>query len=245
MEGTRLQPRLEPCFFGGDGGRDEGAMKGAENHYDGGVGGQETNAGPMIATRTTTRLLDALRDHTNDLAWTHIDSRYRPVIIGLARRVGLHESEAEDVGQQTLAEFVKAYREGRYDREKGRLSSWILGIAHHTALKVMRTGRRDGSSTALTLLPESPDDPSLRSIWDDERDRCIVERALGMLRDESAVDDRTLLAFELVGLRGVPAAQAAEQCGMTADQVYVAKNRVTRRLRGLVEELTAAFEADA
>lgn len=209
------------------------------------MAGDETQSGPLIATRTTTRLLDALRDHSNELAWSHIDSRYRPVIVGLARRVGLRESEADEVGQQTLAEFVKAYRDGRYDREKGRLSSWILGIAHHTALKTLRTGRRDGGSSAINLLPEDPEHPSLRSIWDDERDRSIVERALAVLRDESAVDDRTLLAFELVGLRGVPAPQAAEQCAMTVDQVYVAKNRVTKRLRSLVEELTAAFEADA
>lgn len=196
---------------------------------------------PLIATRTTTRLLDALKDTSNELAWSHIDGRFRPVIAGLARRLGLRESEADEVAQQTLAEFVRAYRDGRYDRGKGRLSSWILGIAHNTALKAMRTGRRDGSSTALESVP---DEPTLRSIWTDERDRLILDRALGMLRDETSVDDRTLRAFELVGLRGVPAAQAAEQCGMTVDQVYVAKNRVTKRLRALVEQLTKAFEED-
>jgi hypothetical protein len=31
---------------------------------------------------------------------------------------------------------------------------------------------------------------------------------------------------------------------MTADQVYVAKSRVTKKLRELVEELTKAFEED-
>jgi RNA polymerase sigma factor (sigma-70 family) len=185
--------------------------------------------------------LDALKDLSNELAWTHIDARYRPVIVGLARRLGLRECEAAEVAQQTLAEFVKAYRDGRYDRDKGRLSSWILGIAHNTGLKALRTGRRDGSSTALCGVA---DEPALRSIWTDERDRYILDRALGMLRDETSVDDRTLQAFELVGLRGVPAAQAAQQCGMSVDQVYVAKNRVTKRLRALVEQLTSAFEED-
>jgi RNA polymerase sigma factor (sigma-70 family) len=199
----------------------------------------------LIATRTTTRLLDALRDHSNELAWSHIDQRFRPVIVGLARRLGLRDGEADEVGQQTLSEFVKAYRDGRYDRTKGRLSSWILGIAHHTSLKVLRGARRDGSSTWLESVPTDPEGPQLRSIWTDERDRSILDRALAMLRDESAVDDRTLLAFELVGLRGVPAAQVAEQCGMSVDQVYVAKNRVTKRLRSLVAELTEAFEADS
>lgn len=197
-----------------------------------------------LANRTTTKLLDALRDYRNEPAWAQIDSRYRPVIRGLARQLGLNEADSEEVAQQSLAEFVRAYREGRYDRGKGRLSSWILGIAHHTTLKMIRSGKREVHPGA-TAVAEIADEGRLRSIWTDERDRQILQRALAAIRDESAVDDRTLLAFELVGLRGVPAAEAAAQCGMSVDQVYVARSRVTKRLRGLVEEMTAAFEEDA
>lgn len=196
-----------------------------------------------FATRTTTRLLDALRDPGNEPVWIHIDARYRAVVTGLARRLGLGPADAEDVAQQTLAEFVRAYREGRYDRSKGRLSSWILGIAHHTTLRVFRTGSRMGRADAAALA-EAADESTLRGIWTDERDRSILLKALGMLRDESEIDERTLQAFELVALRGVPPGEAGNQCGMTTDQVYVAKSRVTKRLRSLVAELTAAFEED-
>ena len=199
----------------------------------------------VFATRTTTKLLDALRDHSNEPAWQHIDARYRPVIRGLARRLGLGDSDSEEVAQQTLTEFVRVYREGRYDRDKGRLSSWLLSIAHHTALKAFRTGGRDRSGGGSSVIPEVTDEPTLRSIWADERDREILARAMSLLRDESAIDNRTLQAFELVALRGVPAPEAASQCSMTVEQVYVAKSRVTGKLRKLVEELTSAFEEDA
>ncbi len=197
----------------------------------------------ILATRTTTKLLDALRDLGNEPAWSQIDARYRPVIAGLARRLGLEGADAEEVAQQALSEFVHAYRDGRYDRGKGRLSSWILGIAHHTALKMVRSGRVRKAAGG-TALSDVPDEPALRSIWQDERDRAILARALGMLRDEAAVDDRTLLAFELTALRNVPPAEAASQCSMSTDQVYVARSRVTKKLRAMVEELTAAFEED-
>jgi RNA polymerase sigma-70 factor (ECF subfamily) len=200
-------------------------------------------ADSIFATRTTTRLLDALRDLGNEPVWAHIDARYRPVLSGLARRLGLSEADADEVAQQSLAEFVRAYREGRYDRTKGRLSSWILGIAHHTTLHALRSRGRE-ISVGSTALSEVPDEAALRSIWEDERDRSILERALGMLRDESSVDDRTLLAFELFALRGVPVAEVGARCAMSADQVYVAKSRVTKRLKQLVEELTQAFEED-
>lgn len=204
-------------------------------------------APPSAALRTTTTLLDALRDQGNEPVWSQLDARYRPVIAGLARRLGLKDSDAEEVAQQALSEFVRAYRDGRYDRNKGRLSSWILGIAHHTTLRLMRDSRhaRPVGGEGRNDLADIADESTLRSIWTDERDRAILARAMSMLRDESSVDDRTMQAFELVALRGVPAAEAAAQSGMSVDQVYVAKSRMTRRLRETVERLTEAFEEDA
>ena len=194
-----------------------------------------------LATRTTTGLLDALHDPGNDAVWSAIDARYRPVISALAIRLGLRPTDADEVAQQSLAEFVKAYQDGRYDRTKGRLSSWILGIAHHTALKMIH--KREGNVSG-TVISELADEASLRTIWTDERDRAILARAMDLLRDETEIDERTLLAFELVALRGVPAVEVSVQAQMTVDQVYVAKNRVTRKLRVLVEQLTEAFEED-
>lgn len=198
----------------------------------------------LLATRTTTRLLDALHETDNAPLWAQIDARYRPVIGALARRLGLNDSDAEEVAQQTLSEFVRAYGEGRYDRSKGRLSSWILGIAHHTTLRALRGTRYAAKGIGQTALSEVPDESALRSIWTDERDRAILAQAMGLLRSESGVDDRTLLAFELVALRGVPVAEAASQSSMSVEQVYVAKSRIVKRLRQLVEELTKAFEED-
>lgn len=207
---------------------------------------------PILATRTTTRLLDALHEggdsagaggEVNEPAWTQMDARYRPVIAGLARRLGLNESAAEEVAQQTMAEFVRAYRGKRYDRERGRLSSWILGIAHNLSLRTIREAQRAPEHPG-EAIGNLPDEPALRSIWNDERDQAILARALDMVRVDTQIDDRTLRAFELAGLRNVPTAEVALQCGMTADQVYVAKSRVTKRLRQIVEELTSAFEED-
>ncbi|MBL8886328.1 MAG: sigma-70 family RNA polymerase sigma factor [Phycisphaerales bacterium] len=197
----------------------------------------------LLATKTTTRLLDALLEPANEPAWAQIDGRYRPVIAGLARRLGLRDSDADEVAQQALSEFVRVYRAGRYDRNKGRLSSWILGIAHHTALRIARNNKKNLLPGA-TILSDAPDEQALRNIWTDERDRTILSRAMSMLRDESDVDDRTLQAFELVALRGVPAPEAAAQSGMSVEQVYVAKSRMTKKLREVVLQLTEAFEED-
>mgnify|MGYP000316898537 CR=1 FL=1 len=206
------------------------------------------SGGVKIATNTTTQLLDALRDQSNQPVWSKtwaaIDARYRPVIAALARRLGATDADADEVAQQTLTEFVRGYAQDHYDRKKGRLSSWILGIAHHTTLRMLRNAKRV-KPASHTHLAEVADESALRTIWTDERDRAILAQAMAELRSSSGVDERTLNAFELVALRGVPAIEVGNQCQMTVDQVYVAKSRVTKKLRELVEQLTRAFEEDA
>lgn len=198
---------------------------------------------PISATHTTTRLLDALHDLKNEPVWSQFDARFRPVIAGLARRLGLSPADAEDVAQHALSEFVRCYRANQYDRSKGRLSSWLLGIAHHSALAALR---QRGKTPAFDPSSSDPPDTesALRSIWDEERDREILMRAISMLREDSDIDPRTLLAFELSALRGVPATEVAAQTGMTVDQVYVVRSRMTKRLRDLVATLTSAFDED-
>jgi hypothetical protein len=40
-------------------------------------------------TRTTTEMLAALHDARNEPAWEAFDARYRPIIVGFARNLGL------------------------------------------------------------------------------------------------------------------------------------------------------------
>ena len=59
----------------------------------------------MENTRTTTAMLDALHDPENALVWETFDKRYRPILIGFARNLGLSEQDAADIAQETLTRF--------------------------------------------------------------------------------------------------------------------------------------------
>lgn len=72
---------------------------------------------------TNTALLEGLRETGNDAIWKVFCTRYRPVVIAVARRLGLNADEAEDATQEALLAFATAYRQGKYDRDKGRLRS--------------------------------------------------------------------------------------------------------------------------
>jgi hypothetical protein len=59
-----------------------------------------------------------LKDERDAAAWTEFDTRYRRVIEDFARSAGLGEDDATEVAQQTLVDFVSAYRMGRYSRDQ-------------------------------------------------------------------------------------------------------------------------------
>lgn len=193
-------------------------------------------------TTTTTALLDALCAAEDGATWSMFVGRYDPILRAVAMRLGLSGEDAADVSQQTLLEFVRDMRAGRYDRSRGRLRTWIIAIAEHRGRDLLRRialRRGEGSDAALPFLP---DRTVLEQVWDDEERKGIAHEAWDSLRAASHFDDRSLRIFELVALRGVPASAAASEFGVSEQNVYVVKHRVARRLRELVEEVTRAFQ---
>lgn len=196
------------------------------------------------AHTTTTVLLRLLKDPAEEQVWREFDARFRPLLTGLAMRLGLNGGEAEDVAQETLIEFVRSYREGKYERSRGRLSSWIISIAQHRIThRRAALGRADGRRA--DSAPVDLSDPErLATMWEEEQRRLILVRAMEVLR-QGRTAESTLQAFELFAIRGVPADEVARECGMTVDDVYTAKNRVTGRLREIADELSAAWREEA
>lgn len=195
-----------------------------------------------MLTRTTTQLLESLKDPSNQGSWSALDERYRPVLAAFARRLGLGEDDAAEVAQLTLSEFAAEYRAGRYDRSRGRLSSWMIGIARNRVADRARAMARQRQLRGESALAEVPDEGTVTEAWETARQKVVFERALAVLRSETRLNDRTILAFELCALRNTPPESAAAECGMTVAEVYVAKNRAIKKLREIVSQLTREFE---
>lgn len=182
---------------------------------------------------TTTLLLSRLHNSGDEEAWNQFDARFRGVILSAALRLGLSRSDAEEAAQETMFQALRDYQAGKYDRVRGRLSSWIVSIAHHRIVDIQRARRPGGED------PERAGgmarEPDVAEAFERALERHIFERAWATVRAEGRLAEPTLAAFELTALRGVPAQAAAAACGMSVDQVYVAKNRVAKRLQEAVE----------
>lgn len=186
---------------------------------------------------TTTLLLSRLHNSEDVEAWKLFDDRFRQVVVSVGVRMGLGESDAEEAAQETLVQAVRDYQAGRYDRSRGRLSSWIVAIAHHRISDVKRRRRREQGPPFETPVGDSPVVSEVAEAFELALERRIFEEAWSRLQTEGGSDRKTILAFELTAMRGVPAKEAAAQTGLSVEQVYVAKNRVAHRLRDAVEEI--------
>ena len=205
------------------------------------IGWRVHRLGAML-TKTTTALLEGLVDPANQKMWLEFDQRYRPILVGLARRLGLSAEDAADAAQETLTRFLKSYRAGKYDRGRGRLGSWIIGIARHSIADLQRTKAARHEERGLSAVQELPDEAKLSVIWDAECEREILWQGLNQLRQDTKTDARTLQAFEMVAFAGRTPADVAQELGTTTNDVYLAKHRCLKRLRVIVERLNELYE---
>ncbi len=180
---------------------------------------------------TTSTILQGLRDFGNDAAWGRLVERFRAPIEAFGVGLGLRPGEAEDLTQTVLGELARAFREGRYDRSRGRLSSYLFGIAHRQALKMLRE-RPDGGEDAASRVSE---ETAASVMWEEHWEHAVIRQCLERVRAE--VDPRAFAAFELVVQRSVTAAAAAAELGEPVKFVYNAKHRVLTRLRELRAEM--------
>ena len=195
-------------------------------------------------TRTTTALLEDLRDPANEAVWREFDGRYRGVLVAFAHRFGLQQEDAADAAQEALTQFVRSYRAGQYDRTRGRLSAWMIGIARHCILDQCRGRAARREERGLSALVEVPADDQLAALWEAQCRREILSQALQALRRESRLDPQTIQAFELLVLQHHTPAEVSAELGVHVNEVYVAKHRCLKRLRPIVSRLGQAYELE-
>ncbi|MBX3389132.1 MAG: RNA polymerase sigma factor [Phycisphaeraceae bacterium] len=187
-------------------------------------------------------LLEQLKSEGNQEAWQRVDERFRGIVFGAARRVGLDEADAADVAQETMVQCLRDFRAGGYDRARGRLSGWIIAIAHNRISDVLRRKQRANQDVGDTSLVALPAVDAVSAAWNEALRDDLFRRSWERLQAESGQNPATIKAFELAVIRGVPTQAVAQECGLTVDQVYLAKNRVSGKLREIVEEMTKAYE---
>jgi len=189
---------------------------------------------------TTTQLLEELKTAHDESAWTEFCSHFQPVIIHFARKLGLSNVEAEDAAQETMATFFKAFRAGKYDPGKGRLSNWLFGIAKRVILNLRGHQPLEqliaDKATGTSFWDMVQDDRTLGRTWELEWQQMVMKRCMEQVRHE--FDPKVFGAFRHYAIDQFTVKEVCQRFEMSRNAVYIAKSRVLSRLR----ELRQRFE---
>jgi RNA polymerase sigma-70 factor (ECF subfamily) len=196
-----------------------------------------------MTTPTTPELPDAelvRRAQEGELdAFEALANRYEQRVYSLALRMLRHEQDAEDVTQQTFLSAVENLGGFRGDAS---FATWLLRIATHAALKVIR--KRKGLNTvSLEEATEPGDDyesiphPEYIADWKQSPERLVHRNEIRRLLDEALakLDEKHRLVFLLRDVEGLSVKETAEALGLSEANTKVRLLRARLQLR---EELT-------
>ena len=190
-------------------------------------------------TVTSTSLLEGLKRPDDTGAWQRFSVRYEPMVFAFALKLGLNETDAQDAGQETMLAFVQGYWEGRYDPNKGRLRNWLFGIAHRKVIDMRRRKPREVVVTDRTDVGrfmgnvESPEEAQV--VWEQEWQRSVLQACMEEVAKQ--LNPTTVSAFDLYVIKQWPAERVADRLEISQNAVYIAKTRVTDRIRKIRAEM--------
>lgn len=187
---------------------------------------------------TQTNLLWAVRDTQNREAWVNFYRIYAPMLSHFARRLGLPDTDCDDVTQDVLVIAHKSLVDGVYDPARGRFRRWLYGIARRRILQAMRDRRRrtrlqtirdTGGVDLLNQLEDPESEAAIEQLWEQEWRYALLDEALRHVQQN--IGEKTYQAFILYARENRAVDDVAQLLGISPSSVYVYKQRVLEAIR--------------
>ena len=179
-------------------------------------------------------------------AFETLINRHEQRVYSLALRMLRQQQDAEDVAQQT---FLSALEHLNDFRGEASFGTWLLRIATHAALKIIRK-RKGMQLTSYEAATEGGDQseavphPEFIADWRETPEQLAQRSETQGLLDEALarLDDKHRLVFLLRDVQGLSIKETAEALGLTEANTKVRLLRARLQLR---ESLTRALGDEA
>jgi RNA polymerase sigma-70 factor (ECF subfamily) len=191
---------------------------------------------------TRPSLLARIKDTGDRQAWAEFVDIYAPLIYGYALKQGLQDADAADLTQEVLGAVARSAARLDYDPTRGTFRGWLFRVVRNELadLGAARKRHRPGSGdTAVKRRLEEHPAPTQDEVaaWEREYERQLFARACDQVRRD--FQESTWQAFWLTAIQGKSGKEVAGVLGLTTAAVYLAKRRVTERLKQQIEYLRA------
>lgn len=187
-------------------------------------------------TRET--LIKRLPNAADVEAWDVFVELYEPLLFRLACGRGMQPADAEDFVQEVLAAVSKGIERWVADVNRGPFRAWLFRIASNLAVNFLTRAKHrrlgTGDVRVARLLEEQPELESDSSeIFLKEYRRELFRWAAERVRQQ--VPESQWMAFWQTSIENRPIADAARELGMSVGGVYIARSRVTKRIRETIQ----------
>jgi RNA polymerase sigma-70 factor (ECF subfamily) len=193
-----------------------------------------------VVTRPS--LLARIKDTGDRQAWAEFVDVYAPLIYGFAQKKGLQDADAADLTQEVLGAVARSAARLDYDPARGRFRGWLFRVVRNELCDFAAARRRhrpgSGDTDMKRRLEEQPAPPEDEvAAWEREYERQLFALACEQVRGD--FQEPTWQAFWLTAIRGKSGKEVAGVLGLTTAAVYLAKRRVTERLKEQIDYLRA------
>jgi RNA polymerase sigma factor (sigma-70 family) len=207
------------------------------------IGSNPVNTDDPLPTRAS--LLQGIKDADDSARWNEFHQTYRSLIVGVARRSGLNDQEAEEALQDVLLGVAEKIPDFQYDPAKDSFKGWLLQITRWKIADQFRKRAGHGKQGApfgddVTQVTAGgslgrdvahPVDPSAAfdRIWDAEWQHFRLRGALDRIKRQ--VNPSHYAIYHLHVIEEKPVREVCSILGINRARIYLAKHRVRFALR--------------
>jgi len=197
----------------------------------------------LIPTRAT--LLQRLKNWQDQSSWQEFFDTYWKLIYGVARHADMTDAEAQDIVQETMCAVARHIPKFKYDPSIGSFKTWLLNITRWRIIDQKRRraavanheplpgGTESGTGTVERIVDPTSD--KLNEIWDKEWNEALLEAATAKVKRR--VEPQNYQLFDFYVNKDWPPDKVAGMFGVTVDQVYHAKHRLTEMIKEEIKRL--------
>ena len=191
---------------------------------------------------TRSSVLKAVADTENEAAWQRFFDLYAGFVFSIARAKGLNDADADDIVQVVFSDLARNLPTFKYDRAKGRFRSYLAGLVHWRVMDRLKAGKRDMELMA-SFEEEAKATSSAGDKTFEEREwqAAALEEALRRIKPD--VNPEHYAAFVASAIEGQDTETVTRLYGISSDNLYQIRKRLTAKLRETVEHVLQEMDA--
>lgn len=191
---------------------------------------------------TRSSVLKAVADTGNEAAWRRLFDLYAGFVFSIACSKGLNDTDADDIVQIVFADLARNLPSFRYDREKGSFRAYLSALTRWRINDRLRYGKRDIELKA-SFMEEAKACMTAADEDFEEREwqTAALEEALRRMKPD--VRPGHYAAFVASAIEGQDTETVARLHGISSDNLYQIRKRLTVKLRETVGQVLEEMDA--